>query len=374
MRPHRKKTEWFPVKYFIIEEILTKGPMSVERLHRSVNNRLGDCGEGKVYKQKLVRLLEEIRKQIPPLQVDNNDTIDCTGVISLLLKNLPKQHDSSTYLEKIVRETGDPSMQILKLLWKFEGGKYPDIYQKPRNLEQNPGQKTDLVTKVCDLLKLAGVHHVMLSTGVTMFELARQILTRHGELGIETIISSNMLIHVEFLLSKIAPASLLLGLPPGKLHFQHDTASFGHERGLTDAELDSDTLKAVQASVLSFTSLSFDEGFKIGLGYQADVNEKLFHLLPPQGVRLVIILIDWEKILAGAGGNVVQDAQGRKGHELFDLSNGRQYLIMTNRPDDVSSDLNRRRIADLERWAAAGHAIVLDTEDKLRAYKAKYKI
>jgi len=330
-------------------------------------------GERKVNKQRFVRLLEEVRKQIPQLHVDNNYFVDCTGLIAPLLKNLPKQQDSATYLEKIVREIGDPSMQISKLLWKFEGGKCPDIYQKLRNLEQNPGPKVDLVTKVCDLLKMKEVQHVMLSTGVTMFELARQILARYSELGIQTIISSNMLIHVEFLLSKIAPASLLLGLPPGKLHFQHDTASFGHERELTAGELNSDTLKAVQASVLSFTSLSFEAGFKIGLGYQADINEKLFHLRPPEGCRLVIILIDWEKILSGAGGNAVQDAQGRKGHKLFDLSNGRQYVIMTTRPGHVESELDRKRIADLERWATDGQAIVLDTDDKLREYEAKHK-
>ncbi len=373
MRPHRKKSEWFPVKYFILEEILTKGSMTVEGLYKSVNSQLSNSGERKVNKKKLVGLLEEVREQVPQLRVDNNDFVDCTGLISLLLQNLPKKQDSSTYLETTLREMGDPSMQILKLLWKYKAGDLADIYQKLRNLEQNPRQKMDLVTKVCNLLKMEEVHHVMLSTGVTMFELARQILMRYTELGIQTIISSNMLIHVEFLLAKIPPASLLLELPPGKLHFQHDTASFGLERALTAGELDSETLKTVQASVLSFTSLSFDEGFKIGLGYQADINEKLFHLRPPQGCRLVIILIDWEKILSGAGGNVVRDAQGRKGHELFELSNGRQYIIMTNRPRRVESELDRKKMADLEKWATEGHAIILDTDDKLREYKEKRK-
>jgi len=367
---HRKKTEWFPVKYFILEEILKKGSVKIEDLQKSVNARLAGQKEVEVKKQKFIELLKEVQEQVPGLQVVNNDFIESSKIAFTLLKNLRDDQDTSEYLQKIAYTTSDPSLQILKLLWRFNASQYSDIYNKLKKLEENPHEKLNLVNKVCQLLWKNEIHHVMLSTGVTMFELGRQIIKRQDELGIKSIISSNMLIHVEFLLSKIPLAQLPLEIPPGILRFREDTASFGQERELSPNELDGEILKDVQASILSFTSLSFDEGFKIGLDYPADINEKLIHLRPPKGCRLVIIIIDWGKILSTARGAIVKDKQGNKSYELFDHSNDREYIIVTNRPKDIISGLDRKRMADLEKWTTQGKAIVIDTDEKLHKYRA----
>lgn len=356
----RKKTEWFPVKYFILEEILKKGTVKITDLQKSVNAQLASQKEYTVNtKLKFIELLKEIQEQVPDLKLKKGHVVDPSEIAITLLKNLSKDQDTSDYLEKIVRATNDHSLQILKLLWRFNSGLHEDIYNKLRKFEENPSEKWNLVNKVCQLLKKKKIHHVMLSTGVTMFELGRQIIQCHDELGIQSIISSNMLIHVEFLLSKIPLAQLPLEMPPGKMLFREETASFGQERELSLDELNSDILKDVQASILSFTSLSFDEGFKIGLDYPADINEKLIHLRPPTGCSLVIITIDWVKILSDAPGTTVKDAQGRKSYQLFCFSNDRKYIIITNRPKDISSKIDQKRADDLKKWEDEGKATVI---------------
>lgn len=373
-RPHRKKTEWFPVRYFILEEILKKGSVKADDLHKSVNVQLSALKERKVNKQKFIELLKEVHEQVPDFQLKNGKFIDSSKIALTFLKNLPKDQDTSDYLEEIVRSTNDASLQILKLLWRFEATKQGDIYKKLKNLEENPHEKLNLVSKVCQLLQKKEIHHVMLSTGVTMFELARQIIKKDDKFGIKSIISSNMLIHVEFLLQKTPLAQLPLEMPPGKMLFQQETASFGQERELSPDELKGDILKDAQASVLSFTSLSFYEGFKIGLGHQADINEKLIHLRPPAGCGLVIITIDWVKILSDAPGATVKDAQGRKSYQLFNFSNDRQYIIITNRPKDIRSDTDKKRADDLKKWEEEEKATVIDTDEKLQEYIKSTKV
>lgn len=366
-RSHRKKVEWLPVKYFILEEILKKGSVKTGDLHKSVNVQLAGLKERKVNKEKFIELLKEVHEQVPDLQLINGQFIDSSKIAAALLKNLRKDQDLSKCLEEIVNSTNDASLQILKLLWRFTATEQGDIYCKLKDLEKNPHEKRNLINKVCELLQKKEIHNVMLSTGVTMFELARQIIKRHDELGIKSIISSNMLINWEFLLRKTPLAQLPLGMPPGKMLFQHETASFGQERELTIDELNGDILQDVQASVLSFTSLSFDEGFKIGLGHRADINEKLIYLRPPNSCHLVLITIDWAKIL-DAPGTIVKDAQGNRGYQLFDFSNDREYIIITNRPEDVSSEINKKRVYDLKRWEEEGKITVIDTDEKLQEY------
>jgi len=368
--PHRKKTEWLPVKYFILEEILKKGSVKTDDLRKSVNLQLASLKtqEPEVKKQKFTELLKEVQEQVPGLKLKNGYVVDTSEIAIALLKDLPKDQDTSDYLERIVRATNDHSLQIMKLLWRFNAGLHVDIYNKLRKFEENPSEKRILVDKVCKLLKKKKIHKVMLSTGVTMFELGRQIIQGHDELGIQSIISSNMLIHVEFLLSKIPLAQLLLEMPTGKMFFRQETASFGQERELSLEELNSEIMEDIQASILSFTSLSFNEGFKIGLDYSADINEKLIHLRPPTGCSLVIITIDWDKILSDAPGTTVKDAQGRKSYRLFDFSNDRKYIIITNRPKDISSEIDQKRADDLKKWEDEGKATVIDTEEKLHEY------
>lgn len=365
---YRKKIGWLPVKYFILEEILKKGSVKVDDLHKFVKDQLAGLKARKVNKQRFIELLKGVHEQFPDLQLINGRFIDPSKMAFALLKNLPKDKDISEYLEKIVCDTSDASLQILKLLWRFKANEEGDIYKKLKNLEENPHEKQNLVNKVCQLLQKKEIHHVMLSTGVTMFELARQIIKQKDKFGIQSIISSNMLIHLEFLLSKIPLAQLPLGMPPGKMLFQHETASFGQERELIPYELTSDILQDVQASVLSFTSLSFDEGFKIGLGHQADINEKLIYLRPPNSCNLVLITIDWAKILSDAPGTTVKDAQERKSYQLFDFVNNRQYVIITNRPEEIISNKDKEREDDLKRWAEEGKVIVIDTDEKLQEY------
>ncbi|MBN1795259.1 MAG: hypothetical protein JW804_01170 [Sedimentisphaerales bacterium] len=361
---HRTQVEWFPAKYFILEEILKKGSMEIDDLRKYVNSQLAGLKEGEVKKHKLIKLLKEVRKDVPELQIENEHYVSSAELAFALLKN--SKNDTSEQLWKIAQNANDPSLQILKLLWRFNAGPEEDIYYKLKKLEENPGKKLNLVNKVCSLLRSKQIRHVMLSTGVTMFELARQIIKQRDELVIESIVSSNTLVQGEFLLSKISLAVLPLKMPPGLLFFNYRTASFGPERLLEQEESKSDVLKDVQASVLSFTSLSFENGFKIGHDYPADVNEKIIHLRPPIGCRLVIITIDWEKILSDTGAAV--EYQNLKGRELFDVSNDREYIIVTDRPKDIISNTDRRRAADLKRWEEEGKAVVIDTDDKLKEY------
>jgi len=365
----KKKIESLAAKYFILEEILKKGSMEIKDLQKSVNIRLAGLGEGRINKQRFVELLEEVKAQVTDLQLTSENFIDSSKIAFSLLKNSSKEQDASGYLETIASDTNDASLQILKLLWRFNAGQFGDIYKKLKSLEENPHGKQNLINKVCQLLQKKEIHHVMLSTGVTMFELARQIIKQNNKFGIQSIISSNMLIHLEFLLRKTPLAQLPLGMPPGKMLFQQETASFGQERELTPNELNGDILQDIQASVLSFTSLSFDKGFKIALGHQADINEKLIHLRPPSGCSLVIITIDWEKILSEAPGAVVEDKQGHRSYQLFDFSNNpnRQYIIITNRPKDISLEIDKKRAEDLRKWTEKG-VIVIDTDEKLREY------
>jgi hypothetical protein len=148
-------------------------------------------------------------------------------------------------------------------------------------------------------------------------------------------------------------------MPPGKMLFRQETASFGQEREFTLNELNGDILENVQASVLSFTSLSFNEGFKIGLGYPADIREKLIHLKPRTGCKLVIITIDWEKILSNAPGTIVTDEEGRKSYQLFDSKKDREYLIVTNRPKVITSEVDQKRNDDIKKWQDEGKATVI---------------
>lgn len=366
-KPHRKKIEWLPVKYFILEEILDKGSLNVQDLLTNVNIQLANIKEKRINRNKLIELINKIQGELPELRFIDKISIDGSQIAFRLLKNLPQNQDISGYIERIISSTNDPSLQILKLLWKFQATEQGDIYKKLRNVEENPHEKFNLVNKVCQVLQKKKIHHVMLSTGVTMFELARQIIQQNNRFGIEGIISSNMLIHIEFLLRKTPSVQLSLGTPPGKMLFQQETASFGQVRELTDEEIKSDIMENVQASVLSFTSLSFNEGFKIGLGHQDDIKEKIIHLRPPKKCKLVIIVIDWEKILS-KNGVIVQDTQDQKGYKLFDISDGREYLIITNRPEITSSKEDKDRAEDLKLWEEKGNAIVIDTDDKLRKY------
>jgi len=69
--PHRKKTEWLPVKYFILEEILKKGSVKTDDLRKSVNLQLASLKtqEPEVKKQKFTELLKEVQEQVPGLKL-----------------------------------------------------------------------------------------------------------------------------------------------------------------------------------------------------------------------------------------------------------------------------------------------------------------
>ena len=359
--------EWCFIKYFILKEILKKGSIETGDLLAAVNARLEESGETTIKQTKLIELIEELKESLPLSMADS--FIDSSNLAYDLLKN--SQKDASEDLEIIAKNTPDPSLQILKLLWRFNDNPNNIIFKKLVNLEKRGPQKQKLVNKIIAILDYYDIHNVLIGAGVTMLELTRQLMKTDTKASIKSIMSSNTLILLQFLISKMDVSVLPLKVRPDLQMFRHESASLTSiEELFPDVDTKNAILKDIKASVSSYTSLSYENGFRVGLGHNTDIYEKLICLTGSHQhqMRLSIISTDWTRILSDVDGIDVVDINGEKSHKLLNPSNIKEYIIVTDCPENIKSSEDQARIEDLKKWAALPYVTVIDSDKNLEIY------
>jgi DeoR/GlpR family transcriptional regulator of sugar metabolism len=205
----------------------------------------------------------------------------------------------------------------------------------------NPESKRKLAEKTFSFIKKHkdDIRILVLGTGTTVHECAKELINRENELHNMRIDTDNLLVLYEFICNR--PNKLQLELPKGLLNL--DRAAL---RG-------PDTIKHFQnldaeAIITSFSDMSFEKGF---CTIHDDSEEKLANLRPKSNrCRWIIIPIEWDKIGNPTGTPV---ATTRK--EQLDLKKGKKYIIITNKPpeQECNSEVNKNRIEDLNRWKMA---------------------
>jgi len=209
--------------------------------------------------------------------------------------------------------------------------------------------KQRLAREVVDFLKEYGddIHSIILGTGTTTNEVAKELLARIEELNLRGVYTTNLLVLHEFILSKIklGEEGIKIAMAPGILNV--NTGSLLSHNG-------ADYLNElpVDAVITSFSGLSC-EGFS--MNYFHDRSEGLMNLRPHKTCKYVIIPIEWSKI--GIWDVVVKLNGKKRGDDVLDFRpDGRRYIIITDRPDESDMHMvkNNEKCKILDYWQEKG--------------------
>lgn len=213
--------------------------------------------------------------------------------------------------------------------------------------------KQMLAKKVVDFLKEYGddIYSIILGTGTTTNEVAKELLARIEELNIRGVYTTNLLVLREFILSKtkLHQEEIKVAMAPGILNV--NTGSL-----LSDNGADYLNEFPVDAVITSFSGLS-REGFSTN--HLHDRSEGLMNLRPHKTCKYVIIPIEWSKI--GIWDIVVKLKGKKRGDDVLDFRpEGRRYIIITDHPDksELHNVKNDEKHKILDHWQEKGVEII----------------
>ena len=183
------------------------------------------------------------------------------------------------------------------------------------------------------------IKRIVLGTGTTVYEAAKEILNHNDELNIRNVHTSNLLVLREFILRK--PRNIKIEMSPGTL--VRETASLA-----TEEDVERPLPSGVDAVVTSFNGLSYEKGFSTGVAN--DVREKFSNLCPRKECKWVIIPIEWQKV---GFTDVAVVGKRKKRRDVLDFVQGtRTYVIITDPPKGTPAGKDQGRFKGLEKWNA----------------------
>jgi DeoR/GlpR family transcriptional regulator of sugar metabolism len=227
------------------------------------------------------------------------------------------------------------SAQRMRKMW------HGTLVGKRLSKRKSMESKERLAKKTVDFIKdnRDDISVLMLGTGTTVWEAAKEILTRENELDITTIYTASVLVLDAFVSRR--PGDVTLRMAGGAL--DERTAWLKSRKGVQFL-----SKAPVDAVVTSFMGLC-REGFRTAQDYEVD--EKLMNLRPHKRCKFVVIPIEWSKIDHEDGELVAEQIERKKGRDVLDFLGGtRQYVIVTDPPRGKLQGRDRDKLDLLEYW------------------------